>query len=117
MDVKLEEAMVLLDCTSSSSTITSTSRFWNSQVNVLVSKAILLPCMISWTEKAMRVFFCFSFWMVLESLKDLRRVVLGRAYRGLNGGILLLRNFSVTISVSPHVCFILVVILISMFLR
>ena len=28
--------------------------------------------------------------------------------RGLNGGFLLLRNFSVTISVSPHVCFILV---------
>ena len=37
--------------------------------------------------------------------------------RGLTGGFLLLRNFSVTISVSPHVCFILVLILISMFLR
>ena len=35
----------------------------------------------------------------------------------LTGGFLLLRNFSVTISVSPHVCFILVLILISMFLR
>ena len=32
----------------------------------------------------------------------------GRAFRGLTGGFLLLRNFSVTISVSPHVCFILV---------
>ena len=32
-------------------------------------------------------------------------------------GFLLLRNFSVAISVSPHVCFILVLILISMFLR
>ena len=40
-----------------------------------------------------------------------------RAYRGLTGGFLLLRNFSVAISVSPHVCFILVLILISMFLR
>ena len=30
---------------------------------------------------------------------------------------LLLRNFSVAISVSPHVCFILVLILISVFLR
>ena len=30
---------------------------------------------------------------------------------------LLLKNFSVAISVSPHVCFILVLILISMFLR
>ena len=30
---------------------------------------------------------------------------------------LLLQNFSVAISVSPHVCFILVLILISMFLR
>ena len=29
----------------------------------------------------------------------------------------LLRNFSVAISVSPHVCFILNLILISMFLR
>ena len=36
------------------------------------------------------------------------RLVLGRAYRGLTGRFLLLRNFSVTISVSPHVCFILV---------
>ena len=40
-----------------------------------------------------------------------------RAYRGLNGGFLLLQNFSVAISVSPRVCFILVLILISMFLR
>ena len=45
------------------------------------------------------------------------RVVLGRAYRGLAGGFLLLRHISVAISVSPHVCFILVLILISMFLR
>ena len=36
---------------------------------------------------------------------------------GLTGGFLLLQNFSVAISVSPHVCFILVLILISMFLR
>ena len=35
---------------------------------------------------------------------------LGRAYRGLPGWLLLLRNFSVAISVSPHVCFILVLI-------
>ena len=45
------------------------------------------------------------------------RVVLGWAYRGLTGGFLLLQNFSVAISVSSHVCFILVLILISMFLR
>ena len=36
---------------------------------------------------------------------------------GLTGGFLLLQNFSVAISVSPHVCFILVLILISVFLR
>ena len=42
---------------------------------------------------------------------------LGRAYRGLTGGFLLLLNFSVAISVSPRVCFILVLIQISMFLR
>ena len=41
------------------------------------------------------------------------RVVLGQAYRGLTGGFLLLRIFSVGISVSPHVCFILDLILIS----
>ena len=45
------------------------------------------------------------------------RVVLGWADRGLTGGFLLLQNFSVVISVSPHVCFILVLILISMFLK
>ena len=42
--------------------------------------------------------------------------VLGQACRGLTGGFLLLRIFSVAISVSPRVCFILVLILISMFL-
>ena len=30
-------------------------------------------------------------------------IVLGQAYRGLTGGFLLLRIFSVAISVSPHV--------------
>ena len=35
----------------------------------------------------------------------------------LTGGFLLLQNLSVAISVSPHVCSILVLILISMFLR
>ena len=45
------------------------------------------------------------------------RVVLGRDYRGLTGEFLLLRNFSVRISVSPYVCFTLVLILISMFRR
>ena len=44
------------------------------------------------------------------------RVVLGQAYHDLSGGLLLLRIFSVAISVSPHVCFILDLILISMFL-
>ena len=34
-------------------------------------------------------------------------VVLGRACRGLAGGFLLLWIFSVAISVSPHVCFVL----------
>ena len=42
---------------------------------------------------------------------------IGWAYRGLTGGVFLLQNFSVAISVSPHFCFILVLILISMFLR
>ena len=54
---------------------------------------------------------------VLQCTGNVFRVVLGWAYRGLTGGFLLLQNFSVAISVSPHVCFILVLILISMFLR
>ena len=44
------------------------------------------------------------------------RVDLGKAIV-LTGGFLLLRIFNVAISVSPHVCFILDLILISMFLR
>ena len=44
------------------------------------------------------------------------RVVLGRVYRGLTGGFLLFRNFRVAISVSLHVYFVFVLILISMFL-
>ena len=39
------------------------------------------------------------------------------SYHGLTDGFLLLRTFSVDISASPHVCFILDLILISMFLR
>ena len=49
------------------------------------------------------------------SLKLVGFVVLGQAYRGLTGGFPLLRN--VAISVSPHVCFILDLILISRLLR
>ena len=45
------------------------------------------------------------------------RVVLGEAYRGLTGVFLLFRIFSAAIAVSPHVCFTLDLILISMFLR
>ena len=54
---------------------------------------------------------------IKTQIKQTFRVVLGWAYRGLTGGFLLLQNFCVAISVSPHVCFILVLILISMFLR
>ena len=53
----------------------------------------------------------------LAASRNAALVVLGWAYRGLTGGFLLLQNFSVAISVSPHVCFILVLILISIFLR
>ena len=38
-------------------------------------------------------------------------------FRILTGGFLLIRIFRVAISVSPHVCFILNLVLISMFLR
>ena len=53
----------------------------------------------------------------LRAVGDLHpfRVVLGWAYRGLTGGFLLLQNFSFGISLNPHVCFILGLILISVF--
>ena len=60
----------------------------------------------------------FSLLFLLQpnySRSDPFRVVLGWAYRGLTGRFRLLQNFSVAISVSPHVCFILVLILISIF--
>ena len=44
-------------------------------------------------------------------------VVIGQAYHGLTGMFLLLRIVGVDISVRPRVCFILDLILISMFLR
>ena len=65
---------------------------------------------LSWVTK-------WTYWHSPFVCKITFRVVLGWAYRGLTGGFLLLQNFSVAISVSPHVCFILVLILISMFLR
>ena len=40
-----------------------------------------------------------------------------RIYRGLTGGFLLLRNFSVAISVSPRVYFILVDFYVSMIMH
>ena len=50
-------------------------------------------------------------------VKKVAGFVLGWAYRGLTGGFLFLQNFTVAISVSPDVCFILVLILIYMYLR
>ena len=74
--------------------------------------------------------FCAVFFFQLDVLDEIWDVI-GSVSEGfliypsylllnvvlLTGGFLLLRNFSVAISVSPHVCFILVLILISMFLR
>ena len=67
-------------------------------------------------------FFILSITSPIRATKTSIRSILKykvniRAYRGLTDGFLLLRNFSVAISVSPPVCFILVLILISMFLR
>ena len=75
------------------------------QSSILVSVSKGLKILETYLQYASRI----SFWTF--------RVVLGWAYRGLTGGFLLLQNFCVAISVSPHVCFILVLILISMFLR
>ena len=60
---------------------------------------------------------CLSVYFEKDMYIHIFRFVLGLAYRGLTSGYLSLRDFSVAISVSPHVCFILVLILISMFLR
>ena len=54
---------------------------------------------------------------IVRPFQQYFRVVLGQAHRGLTGWFLLLRIFSVAISVSPNVCFSLDLILISMFLR
>ena len=57
-----------------------------------------------------------KFWS--NSYKDgCGETALDQAYRGLTGGFLLIRVFSVAISVNTHVCFILDLILISMFLK
>ena len=51
----------------------------------------------------------FSDICIFNSVYDFHRGLTGDFYyRGLTSGFLLLRNFSVTIFVSPHVCFILV---------
>ena len=55
--------------------------------------------------------------MCCLGIKFVYKYTIFKLYRGLTGGFLLLQNFSVAISVSPHVCFMLVLILISMFLR
>ena len=59
----------------------------------------------------------FDFIIITDNDINPFRVVLGWPYRGFTGGFLLLQIFSVAISVSPHVCFILVLILIFVFLR
>ena len=72
-----------------------------------------------WETARYRLKYCLKGPLNLNSINQSNhtfRVVLGWAYRGLTGGFLLLQNFCVAISVSPHVCFILVLILISMFL-
>ena len=67
---------------------------------------------------------CFSCCKVFQptntlfrNIADLSSSFQMKAYRGLTGGFLLLRNFSVAVSVSRHIFFILVLISISMFLR
>ena len=55
----------------------------------------------------------FYYCVVLTKVPILHRAVLGQAYRGLTSGVLLLRIYGVAIFVSPHVYFILDLILIS----
>ena len=84
-----------------------TRNIWNQQV-------------IGWSQQALSHTYKRNPWdRVTWAVGDWHpfRVVLGQTYRGLIGGFLLLRIFSVAISVSPHVCFTLDLILISVFLR
>ena len=73
--------------------------------------------MLIYFTEAFQFFYleCYSYMLILIFVRSYRG--LSQTYRGLNGGFLFLRIFSVAISVSPHVCFILDFILISMFLR
>ena len=67
--------------------------------------------------QAYRLFiYHYHYYTIFRKYRDISGLD-SRTYRGLTGGFLLLRFFSVGISVSPHVCFILDLILISMFLR
>ena len=63
------------------------------------------------------LFVSISFLVNIGKEMSLPGFRIGLAYHGLTGWFLLLRNFSVAVSVSPRVCFILVLIFISMFLR
>ena len=74
----------------------------------------VLPCIVpfSFFSHFLVKYICINVKAYFSSIPGL-----GWAYRGLTGGFLLLRNFSVAIPVNPHVCFIVVLILISMFLR
>ena len=51
------------------------------------------------------VMFLVRHPMMFIFLNTRNKLFLGWAYRGLTGGFLLHQNFSVAISVSPHVCF------------
>ena len=96
---------------------TEANKFYD-RTNRLYDAALLTRC---YTQHALRPVIDSKINHIRHFIKipfiNKGMVVLGWAYRGLTGGFLLLQNFCVAISVSPHVCFILVLILISMFLR
>ena len=77
------------------------------------------PHMMRGITSFLRTFRAYEAHLSTLSIRFLKqrvvRVGLGQAYRGLTGGFLLRRIFSAGISTSPHVCFILDLILISMF--
>ena len=94
-----------VNATSSAMLMTSHRRFFN----------VVLSLCIYWVDKlTLRVYFQVQLKRKKENEIYLFVFILVSV---LTGGFLLLQNFSVAISVSPHVCFILVLILISMFLR
>ena len=92
----------------------------NLETNEILKKAFRFMIRIALMQKFSSLKALSQKFSSLKALMQKFRSLKPKHWRvssGLTDGILLFRNFSVAISGSPHVCFILVLILISIFLR